>query len=272
MRRALDRRTARPSSRRGSLPEDAGSETSRAEVFLSSDDELPAPRVRFVRLVDEHLRLHPDILRAPRKLLAQLDDSVVGLLPPLITVRRPDSNTCTIIGGHITYALSLRVDHPVLVLEYPESSWPFERIARLQTIDRALFEGLPRVLRAPSRPTIARKKHLVAGQTCPACGPTKELRGPRDWRQRLARGVAGEISCRYCGLCLPVSSHDLRRFVCFECSTADLWRIDSSSRCPDCCPSCDAASVLVCVGRAPAHPRLCICAARGESCHAESQS
>lgn len=265
-------RTTLPSNRRGSLTADAGGETSRAEILLSPDGELPAPSVRLVRLLGEHFRLHPDILRAPRELLAQLDDSVTDVLPPVITVRGSGSDTCTIISSYITYVLSLRANCPVLVLEYPESSWSPDRLARLRTIDRAFLEGLPRVFRRQSRPTVARKKHLAVGQTCPVCGPTKPMYGPADWRRRFARGVAGEISCLYCRLRLPVSSDDLRRFVRFECSTADLWRIDSSSRCPDCRPSCDGASVLVYVGRGPAHPRLCGCVARGQSCHPESRS
>lgn len=247
-----------------------------AEILLEDLGESAQPiRLRIAKIWNEHLRLDPELPRAPEALLQQLDDRLLDALPPLVAVR--ESSGLTVVAGHPAYVLSLRTQKETLLIEYADSISMRDRLENLRTVDRALIEGLQKILAKPSRPTLAHRKREDAEQFCPLCeaeGRPETLKGPKNHLTPLADGSSSELTCRRCGLRLPISPNDLRRFndddVSARVPTRDLWRIAPSSRCRGCRPSCPGVQ-LIYVGGDGRRPKLCGCTARAKSCHPEPQ-
>jgi hypothetical protein len=219
------------------------------------------PRVRWLCLAGQNVRVAPGVVRAPQHLVdrpAPYADS----LPPVHVER--DDQGLVVVGGHLAYAISERYAKPVLVTEHPGRAAP-EDLRRWREVDHALYSGLARLVK-PSRPTRAKRKRIEWLQTCPRCsqrGRSVALRVPQNWASRLKSGRDGYVSCPRCRLRLDLAHDDLRAFNEGRLKTADLW--EPAGDCPGCDPACPDKLQLR-SRRGSSRDWICVCAASGRPC------
>lgn len=185
-----------------------------------------------------------------QKLRDQISNTrMLFLRLPLIARENSEDRGPSLIGNHMAYSLMHdRPEAEVPLIVIPSQDLTEEDLKFLAQLDRVISTALVNVFseaKGPSRPIQAREKRAGNNQRCLLCRhPQKDyvFRVPKNWKALLKQKEGGNVSCKECGIQIPLNAEEFRKFNSGTLTTWHFIRVKygTNGRAED-CPLCAAA-------------------------------